>query len=105
MLEEAAVIKALLNVELPVYPYTATHTAMVGEPDMLSDVPRGVSVSIHFSGGPRKSEGMVTPGDATLIKALIDAAQGSFRLNLQGVYFRQHFKFAGTGIAVAWFGR
>src|SRR5579859_1021462 len=43
MPEEAAVIKALLNVELPVDPYPATHTGIVGQPDLLSDIPQGVS--------------------------------------------------------------
>lgn len=100
MPEEAAVMKVLLNVELPVDPYPATHTGIIGEPDLLSDVPGGVSVSIHLSGGPRKSEELVAPDNAPLLKSLIDAVQGTFRQNLQSVYFRQNFRFAGTGIAL-----
>ncbi|HET9790472.1 MAG TPA: hypothetical protein VFR08_04150 [Candidatus Angelobacter sp.] len=106
MPEEAAVIKALLNVELPVDPYLATHTAKVGQPDLLraaqlrstqDDLGSLVSTDV-------KSQGTIDPGNAPLIKSLIDATQGSFRQNLQGVYFRQNLKFAGIGMALtlAW---
>jgi hypothetical protein len=96
MPEEAAVIKALLNVVLPVEPYLATHTAAV-EPNGLrfinDDLGSLVSTGV-------KSQGAIDPGNASLIKSLIDATQGSFRQNLQGVYFRQNLRFAGIGMAL-----
>jgi hypothetical protein len=97
MPEEAAVIKALLNVELPVEPYLATHTAKVGNPDLLRSTPDDLG-SLVSSGV--KSQGTIDPGNASLIKSLIDATQDSFRRNLQGVYFRQNLKFAGIGMAL-----
>jgi hypothetical protein len=107
MPEEAAVIKALLNVELPVDPYLATHTAKVGAPDLLrSTLLRSTQVrSIQDDLGSLvatgvKSQSTIDPGNAPLIKSLIDATQGSFRQNLQGVYFRQNLKFAGIGMAL-----
>jgi hypothetical protein len=97
MPEEAAVMKALLNVELPVDPYLATHTAKVGNPDLVrsttNDLGSLVSTSV-------KSQATIDPGNAPLIKSLIDAAQDSFRRNLQGIYFRQNLKFAGIGMAL-----
>jgi hypothetical protein len=97
MPEEAAVIKALLNIELPVEPYLATHTAKVGKPDLLRSTQDSLG-SLVSTGV--KSQGTIDPGNALLIKSLIDATQGSFRQNLQGVYFRQNLRFAGMGMAL-----
>src|SRR6185437_6124804 len=78
-------------------PYLATHTASVGNPDLLRSMPNDLG-SLVSTGG--KSQGTIEPGNASLIKSLIDAAQDSFRRNLQGVYFRQNLKFAGIGMAL-----
>jgi hypothetical protein len=96
MAEEAAVIKALLNVELPVDPYLATNTARIGKPDLLRLTPEDLG-SLVSTG--IKSQGTIDPANAPLIKSLIDAAQDSFRQNLQKIYFRQNLKFAGIGMA------
>ena len=96
MPEEAAVIKALLNVELPVDPYLATNTARIGNPDLLRLTPEDLG-SLVSTGV--KSQGTIDPANAPLIKSLIDAAQDSFRQNLQNIYFRQNLKFAGIGMA------
>jgi hypothetical protein len=96
MPEEAAVIKALLNVELPVDPYLATNTARIGKPDLLRLTPEDLG-SLVSTG--IKSQGTIDPANAPLIKSLIDAAQDSFRQNLQKIYFRQNLKFAGIGMA------
>jgi hypothetical protein len=42
---------------------------------------------------------IVNPQAGAEIKAHIDALQDAFRKNLQGVYFRQNFIFAGLGMA------
>jgi hypothetical protein len=97
MPEEAAVIKALLNVVLPVEPYLATHTAKVGKPDLLRSTPDDLG-SLVSTGV--KGQGTIDPGNASLIRSLIDATQGSFRQNLQGIYFRENQKFAGIGTAI-----
>jgi hypothetical protein len=96
MPEEAAVMKVLLNVELPVDPYLATHTAKIGKAVLRSG--QDNAGSLVSTGG--KSQGTIDPGNESLITSLIDAAQNSFRQNLQGVYFRQNMKFAGLGMAL-----
>ncbi len=96
MPEEAAVMKALLNVELPVDPYPATHTAKVGNPDLV----RSTTNDLGSLATGVKSQSTIDPNNELLIKSLIDAAQDSFRRNLQGIYFRQNLKFAGIGIAL-----
>ncbi len=90
-------MKALLNVELPVDPYLATHTARVGKPDLLrSTHERSRQPCFHRREEPRHNRSR----NESLIKSLIDAAQDSFRRNLQGIYFRQNLKFAGIGMAI-----
>ena len=43
-------------------------------------------------------------GAASAVKTHIDALQDTFRRNLQGIYFRQNFRYAGIGMAatLAW---
>lgn len=102
MPEEAALIKTLLNVELSVEPYLATHTAKVGEPDPVSKPLQEAFLSLAPKGPQHQAT--IDPSDTAQIKALMDAVQGSFRQNLQGIYFRQNFRFAGIGIlaTLAW---
>jgi hypothetical protein len=51
-----------------------------------------------------ESRVVIDPLAATAIKRHIDALQDTFRKNLQGIYFRQNFRYAGIGMAVtfAW---
>ena len=41
---------------------------------------------------------MIDPLAASAIKGHIDAVQDTFRKNLQGIYFRQNFRYAGIGV-------
>jgi hypothetical protein len=47
---------------------------------------------------------IIDPLAASTIKGHIDALQDTFRKNLQGIYFRQNFRYAGIGVAItfAW---
>ncbi len=47
---------------------------------------------------------VIDPLAGPTIKGHIDALQETFRKNLQGIYFRQNFRYAGIGMAttLAW---
>jgi hypothetical protein len=51
-----------------------------------------------------ESRVVIDPLAASTIKGHIDALQDTFRKNLQGIYFRQNFRYAGIGMAatLAW---
>ncbi|HEX9255289.1 MAG TPA: hypothetical protein VF938_07080, partial [Candidatus Angelobacter sp.] len=126
--DEASVIRTLFNMEQTVQPYADSNTAIVGSPDarkpgtfaganMTSSataqpiIIRGCSgadaasaaAAVGLATAP-SSMAIVNPRAAPEIKAHIDALQDTFRKNLQGVYFRQNFIFAGLGMlaTLAW---
>ena len=51
-----------------------------------------------------ESQVVIDPLAGPTIKGYIDALQGTYSKNLQGVYFRQNFRYAGIGMAatLAW---
>jgi hypothetical protein len=122
--DEAAVVRTLFNVLSTVQPYADSNTAIIGEPSPQTSGRQ----AIHNASFPPAvvtmrndgafSEEMVAPGSgaavgrapspesqvvidplaASAIKNHIDALQDTFRKNLQGVYFRQNFRYAGIGV-------
>lgn len=109
--EEAAIAKNLFHTELPTQAYAASHTAIVGLPDPAQQGARQSGQAIFgddvaeaslgiaaASAAPEQAQAELNPALAGEIKAHIDAIQDTFRKNLQGIYFRQNFRFAGIGI-------
>lgn len=128
--EEASVIKTIFGVVSTVQPYADSNTAIVGEPSppgknelaksVLTVRPavmpmrsNGVSSekSVVASSGAAvgrslspESHVVIDPLAMPAIKTHIDALQDTFRKNLQGIYFRQNFRYAGIGMVItfAW---
>lgn len=117
--DEASVIRTLFNAEQTVQPYADSKSAIVGSPDRQkpgniagADMPSPVQPIRSGSGADAASASaaaQLAPAPSTMatvnpqagaeIKAHIDALQDAFRKNLQGVYFRQNFIYAGLGMA------
>jgi len=115
MPEEAALVKTLFDVYLPVEPYAASHTAVIGAPDgtgskpgQLQDASQSLSAAVA-SGASANSpaaaaqlqpakQAEIDPAAAPDIKRHIEAIQDTFHKNLKGIYFRQNFIFAGLGV-------
>jgi hypothetical protein len=117
--DEASVIRTLFNTEQTVQPYADSKSAIVGNPDRQkagsfagANIPSPAQPICGGSGeqaagtaaavglAPASSSmAIVNPQAGAEIKAHIDALQDAFRKNLQGVYFRQNFIFAGLGMA------
>jgi predicted membrane protein DUF2207 len=112
MPEEAALVKTLFDVYLPVEPYAASRTAVIGVPEGAASQP-GQDASQSISGNvvsgasanspaaaaqlqPAK-QAEIDPAAAPDVKRHIDAIQDTFHKNLKGIYFRQNFIFAGLG--------
>jgi len=120
--DEASVLRTLFNTEQTVQPYADSNSAIVGNPDAQkpgsfagenmtspvtaqpirgssgADAPSGAAVGL--APAPSASTmAIVNPRAGAEIKTYIDALQDTFRKNLQGVYFRQNFIFAGLGMA------
>jgi hypothetical protein len=126
--DEASVLRTLFSTEQTVQPYADSNTAIVGSPDaqksgrfaganMASSVTaqpiRGsggadaasAATAVGLAPAPSASSmAIVNPQAGAEIKTHIDALQDAFRKNLQGVYFRQNFIFAGLGMlaTLAW---
>jgi hypothetical protein len=109
--EEAALAKMLFHTDLPTLPYSNGRTAIVGSPDLATlDAGQGVRASLSddiaamsliqavASAGPARSQAVIDPALAGELKIHVDTIQDTFRKNLQGVYFRQNFGFAGIGM-------
>ena len=110
MPEEAAALKSLLGVELPVAPYPATNTAipadvrspyqkrapMFGEAfgDDVLEASRG-TVAPHVPGAGSNT---VLDPQSPEINVVLGAVQDAFRKNLQGIYFRWNLRFVGVGM-------
>ena len=105
--DEASVVKTLFNVALAVQPYATTNTAVVGSADRNSAGSRSRTNWIY---GPKarssvdqtvqeeRSDVVVDPTSMPEIGLHIEALQDTFRKNLEGIYFRQNFRYAGIGI-------
>jgi hypothetical protein len=132
--DEASVIKTLFNAVSTVQPYADSNTAILGAPSLptssqqtsgsqaSSISPSPVIASVRGGGALSEStagdgsgaavgrsplpEGQVVidPLAGPTIKGYVDALQGTYSKNLQGVYFRQNFRYAGIGMAatLAW---
>jgi Predicted membrane protein (DUF2207) C-terminal domain len=116
--DEASVVRTLFNTEQTVQPYAESKSAIVGRPDAQksggatsANTKSPASVQpIRGSSGEQSAGTAVglAPASSTMaivnpqagaeIKAHIDALQDTFRKNLQGVYFRQNFIYAGLGM-------
>jgi hypothetical protein len=116
--DEASVIRTLFNTEQTVQPYADSKSAIVGSPDRQKAGITGANLPAPGqpvrSGSGEQAAGtatavglapasssmaIVNPQAGAEIKAHIDALQDAFRKNLQGVYFRQNFIYAGLGMA------
>ena len=115
--DEASVIRTLFNTEQTVQPFGDSKAAIVGNPDRQkagsfagANIPSPAQPARGGSGEQAAgtacavglapaSMAIVNPRAGAEIKAHIDALQDAFRKNLQGVYFRQNFIFAGLGMA------
>jgi hypothetical protein len=123
--DEASVVRTLFNVVLTVQPYADSNTAILGDA-LLQTWNSSANSSITFrpASGPVRSEAIsagrvlepglgaavgrspspetqvvIDPLAAAAIKGHLDALQDTFRKNLQGIYFRQNFRYAGMGMA------
>jgi hypothetical protein len=121
--EEASVVRTLFQTLSTVQPYADSNTAIIGEPSpqtsgrqaMDGALFRPAVVSMRSNGAVSEksvtsgsgaavgrapspeNQVMIDPLAASAIKGHIDALQDTFRKNLQGVYFRQNFRYAGIG--------
>lgn len=127
--DEASVVRTLFNVVSTVQPYAESNTAIIGEPSPPGKnelAKSGVTVRpavmpMRSNGGSSESavpssgaavgrslspetQAIIDPLAMPAIKTHIDALQDTFRKNLQGIYFRQNFRYAGVGMAItfAW---
>jgi hypothetical protein len=128
--EEASLVRTIFGVVSTVQPYADSNSAIIGEPAPPEKNELAKSrVAVHPAAIPMRSSGvfsersvvsgsgaavgqalapeshvLIDPLAATAIKGHIDALQDTFRKNLQGIYFRQNFRYAGIGMAVtfAW---
>lgn len=124
MPDEASVIKTLFNAVSTVQPYSDSNTAVLGAASLPtssqqtsgsqtsnisrksvaasmrgnSDVTTGSGAAVGLSPSP-ESQVIIDPLAGPTIKGHIDALQGTYSKNLQGVYFRQNFRYAGLGAA------
>ena len=122
--DEAAVVRTLFNVVSTVQPYAESNTAIVGDPssqtsgrqaaDRASFRPAVVAMRNNGALGAKmaapasgaavglapspESQVVIDPLAAAAVKGHIDALQDTFRKNLQGIYFRQNFRYAGIGV-------
>jgi hypothetical protein len=95
MPEEAAFLKTLLGVEVPITPYPASKSSLLGKPNPSQE--RGTQVVYEPPSQPL-TEALVDPAGRAQVKYLIDALQNTFRGNLNGIYFRQNMGIAAIGM-------
>jgi predicted membrane protein DUF2207 len=125
--DEASVIRTLFHTEQTVQPYAGSPSAIVGSPDaqksgrfpgarfpeaksegettsspaqpVRGDSGEPAAGTAYAVGLAPSTMAIVNPKEGPEIKLHIDALQDTFRKNLQGVYFRQNFIYAGLGMA------
>lgn len=124
MPDEASVVRSLFNVVSTVQPYADSNTAIIGAASLptsnqqtsdsqtsnISRKPVTASIpgnravitdsgaAVGLSPSP-ESQVIIDPLAGPTIKGHIDALQETYRKNLQGIYFRQNFRYAGMGAA------
>ena len=115
MPEEAALVKTIFDVFVPVEPYAASRTAAIGVPDRAAnksgqsqDGSQSLSATVASAASANSpaaaaqlqpaKQAEIDPAAAADIKRYIDAIQDTFHKNLNGIYFRQNFIFAGLGV-------
>ena len=121
--DEAAAVRTLFNVVSTVQPYAESNTGIIGNPspetsgrqaaDSASSRPAvvamrssgasaeglpGAGAAVGLAPSP-VSQVVLDPLAGPVIKGHIDAIQETFHKNLQGIYFRQNFRYAGLGVA------
>lgn len=115
--EEAALVKTLFSVIIPTQPYAASKTGMVGDPNPIAMGRSGQTTitTIQVNDGGRQTEtvfrdgvlaatsvarsvAVINPVASADIARHLQGIQNTFQKNLQGVYFRQNFRYAGIGI-------
>ena len=114
--EEAALVKTLFNVILPAQPYAASATGIVGDPNPVVPGRSGeTTITIRTNEDASQTEtifrdgvvaatsvarsvAVINPAESAVIARHLQAIQNTFQKNLQGVYFRQNFRYAGIGI-------
>jgi hypothetical protein len=112
--EEAALVKTLFDVYVPVEPYAVSRTAMLGvsspaaiRPGELQETKQSLTSAAGASAAspaaavqlqPAKKQAEIDPAATGEIRRHIDAIQNTFHKNLNGVYFRQNYIFAGLGM-------
>jgi hypothetical protein len=100
--DEAALVKSLFQVEVPVEPYVNARKPDASQPPAARDAAKhGAATSGPETGlGVREatSQAVINPALAPDITAHITAIQGAFRANLEGVYFRHNYIYPGIGI-------
>ena len=130
--EEASLVKTIFNVVSTVQPYADSNTAILGVASLPassrqtsgSQASNSIPAAASMRGNSTMDEKMAGDGSGAAvgrsplpesqvvidplagptIKLYIDALQGTYSKNLQGVYFRQNFRYAGIGMAatLAW---
>jgi hypothetical protein len=128
--DEACVVKTLFNVVLAVQPYTDSNTAILGDASpQTSTGQTSADVTVRSAGEPARPQAIfagkavasisgaavgysplperqavIDPLAGPVIKGHLDALQDTFRKNLQGIYFRQNFRYSGIGVVAtfAW---
>jgi hypothetical protein len=123
--DEASVVRTLFNVALTPQPYADSNTAIVGDTSLQEALRSlknentvrpaagkawseaifagevldpALATAVGRSPSPER-QAVIDPLAAPAIKYHLDALQDTFRKNLQGIYFRQNFRFAGIGMA------
>ncbi|MBZ5492331.1 MAG: DUF2207 domain-containing protein [Acidobacteriia bacterium] len=127
--DEASLIKTLFNAVSIVQPYADSNTAILGAASLpassqqnsssqassisrspvaasmrgTSAVSTGSGAAVGRSLSP-ESQVVIDPLAGPTLKGYIDALQETYSKNLQGVYFRQNFRYAGIGAVatLAW---
>ncbi len=128
--DEAALVRALFHVTSTVQPYAESNLATVDKlspqtsggrtvdsssfqpavATMRSDGALGKKMAATASGATvgldpsPENQVIIDPLAGPVLKGHIDAVQDAFRKNLQGIYFRQNFRYAGIGVVAtfAW---
>jgi hypothetical protein len=99
--DEAALVKSLFQVEVPVEPYVNARKPNGPRPPASGDAAtRGAAISGAGQGlGVREatSQAVINPALVAEITEHLNAIQEAFRTNLEGVYFRHNYIYTGIG--------
>jgi hypothetical protein len=96
--EEAALVKSLFQVEVPVDPYRAAPAVGAAAPAAPPPATTTTSGGAALGLGPATDHAEIDPALASGIIEPLNAIQETFRKNLTGVYFRDHRGYALAGI-------